>query len=210
MLHIKIFTFNPFQENTYILYNDQREAWIIDPGMMLPEEYDTFFGFIEQENLKPVQIINTHAHIDHILGIEAVKLKYNIPFGVHEAELPVIENAKQSAEMFGLPFDGALAPDFFLKEGAMTLGTDTLQLLLCPGHSPGSIVFYNEAEGYAIGGDVLFQRSIGRTDLKGGNHDDLINSIKKKLFVLPETTRIYPGHGPYTTIGVEMRENPFL
>lgn len=210
MLHIKIFTFNPFQENTYILYNDQREAWIIDPGMMLPEEYDAFFGFIEQEQLKPVQIINTHAHIDHILGIEAVKLKYNIPFGVHEAELPVIENAKHSAEMFGLPFDGELAPDFFLQEGTMTLGTDTLQLLLCPGHSPGSIVFYNEAAGYAIGGDVLFQRSIGRTDLKGGNHEDLINSIRTKLFVLPETTRIYPGHGPYTTIGEEMRENPFL
>lgn len=210
MLTIKSFTFNPFQENTYLLINEHKDCWIIDPGMFGPEETKQLLDYIDQEGLKPQQIINTHAHIDHILGINAVKEAYQIPFGMHKDELVVLDNAMLSAAKFGIPFKEKPTADFFIDEGKLMLGSDEIKVLLVPGHSPGSIAFYSEKEGFVINGDVLFQNSIGRTDLPGGDYDTLINSIRTKIFTLPDTTFVYSGHGDKTQIAYEKVNNPFL
>lgn len=210
MLHVKQFTCNPFQENTYILYNDQRQCWIIDPGMYGVEEEQEVFQFIAEKQLVPQQIINTHAHIDHIFAVDSVKQRYNIPFGVHQLEEPLLRNAANTAVMFGFNFPVAPTPDFFIETGIMTLGEDTVEVRLAPGHSPGSVVFYNAADNYVIAGDVLFQRSVGRSDLPGGDHDTLINSIRTQLLDLPGETIVLSGHGASTTIGEEKLHNPFL
>jgi len=160
MLTVHAFTFNPFQENTYLLSNEHKDCWIIDPGMYGADEDGILFNFIAEQGLKPVQIINTHAHIDHIMGIESVQAKYNIPFGMHTLEQPVLANAKGSAMLFGFTFGSVPTPDFFIAENeTLQLGDDTLEVRLAPGHSPGSIVFYNAAGKWLIGGDVLFNGS---------------------------------------------------
>lgn len=211
MLRIHSFNFNPFQENTYLIINEKKQCWIVDPGMFDASETNRFIQYISQNELVPQAIINTHAHIDHILGIQAVKEKYNILFGLHEKDLPVLKNAAASAAMFGLPLRQAPVQDFFLKEGEpFQVGDETLEIRLAPGHSPGSVVFYYAPGNWAIGGDVLFYGSIGRTDLPGGNYETLINSIRTQLFTLPDNTTIYSGHGPSTTIGHEKQHNPFL
>lgn len=211
MLTVTAFTFNPFQENTYVLINEQKECWIIDPGMHGVDEERTMFHFIEQNGLKPQQIINTHAHIDHILGIESLKYKYNIPFGMHMLEQPVLANAKGSAMLFGFNFGAIPVPDFFIRENeTLKLGADVLAVRLAPGHSPGSIVFYNADANWVIGGDVLFHGSVGRSDLPGGNHDILMKSILEQVYTLPDETVVYCGHGPETTVGHEKRTNPFV
>ncbi|MFT4062504.1 MAG: MBL fold metallo-hydrolase [Edaphocola sp.] len=211
MLQVKAFTFNPFQENTYLLINERKDCWIIDPGMYGVQEEKKLVDFMTLNGLQPKQIINTHTHIDHIFGVDALKQKYNIPFGAHRSEAPVLQSARGSAMMFGFNFGAAPVVDFFIEEGKnLLLGNDELQVLLCPGHSPGSIVFYNKGAGWAIAGDVLFNGSIGRSDLPGGNHEVLVNSIRTQLYALPKETEIYPGHGPATTIGAEMRHNPFV
>jgi len=211
MLRIHSFQFNPFQENTYLIINEKKQCWIVDPGMYDASETKRFTQYINNEGLTPQAIINTHAHIDHILGIQAVKAQYNILFGLHEKDLPVLRNAAASAAMFGLPLPVVPVQDFFLKEGEpFKIGDETLDIRFTPGHSPGSVVFYYAPGNWAIGGDVLFYESIGRTDLPGGDFATLINSIQTQLFTLPETTTIYPGHGPATTIGHERQHNPFL
>lgn len=210
MLSIKAFTFNPFQENTYLLINENKQCWIIDPGMYGNDEEQQMFKFIDDNNLKPQQIINTHTHLDHIFGIDALKQKYNIPFGMHRDDLPVLQNAGGSAMMFGFQFGAAPTPDFFIETGKLQLGNDEVEVRLAPGHSPGSICFYSEPDALVIAGDVLFQRSIGRTDLPGGDHDTLIESIRKQLFTLPAETLVLSGHGSPTTIGEEQEFNPFL
>jgi glyoxylase-like metal-dependent hydrolase (beta-lactamase superfamily II) len=211
MLQIAAFTFNPFQENTYILINENKECWIVDPGMMGADEEQVMFSYIEENGLKPQQIINTHAHIDHVLGVDALKQKYKIPFGMHSFEQPVLANAKGSAMLFGIPLGAAPVADFFIPENkSLQLGSDTLEVRLAPGHSPGSIVFYYEPGQWVIGGDVLFQGSVGRTDLPGGNHETLMQSIAQQMYTLPDATKVYSGHGPATTIGQEKKTNPFV
>lgn len=211
MLRVASFTFNPFQENTHVIINDAKECWIIDPGMYGADEEKYFFSFIEKEQLVPKAIINTHTHIDHIFGVDAVKTKYGIPFGMHELDLPVLNNAPGSATLFGFDFRIAPQPDFFIKEGeALPLSDASVEVRLAPGHSPGSIVFYSADNGFVISGDVLFQGSVGRTDLPGGSQEVLFNSITSQLYTLPDNTAVYPGHGPVTNIGVEKRTNPFI
>jgi len=211
MLQITGFTFNPFQENTYVLYNEQGACWIIDPGMYNAEEEKILFDFLTQEKLRPQQIINTHTHIDHILGIHSLKAKYQLPFGMHEDDLPILRNAAGSAMMLGLPPFTAPQADFYIQSGAtLNLGQDTIEVRLAPGHSPGSIVFYYPEGGFVVAGDVLFQGSVGRTDLPGGDFSTLSNSIQHQLYTLPDDTLVYPGHGAATTIGEEKRSNPFV
>ncbi|HRP90883.1 MAG TPA: MBL fold metallo-hydrolase [Edaphocola sp.] len=210
MLQIKSFTFNPFQENTYIIYNENKNCWIIDPGMYSEEEHNIFNKYISDNNLKPIQIINTHGHIDHIFGVNAVKEKYNIPFGLHKEDEPIIKNASFSASLFGLQFREKIEIDFYINEENKILDNDSIQISHVPGHSPGSVSLFYPKREWLIGGDVLFQGSIGRTDLPGGDFDTLINSIKKKLFILPNETIVYSGHGPATTIAMEKQYNPFL
>lgn len=211
MLRVETFTFNPFQENTYLLINEHNECWIIDPGMYGADEEKSLFNYIAEHQLKPQQIINTHAHIDHVLGVDAVKQKYNIPFGMHRLEEPVLANAGGSAMLFGFQFGATPVVDFFIPEDkALQLGNDTVAVRLAPGHSPGSIIFYYEPGQWAIGGDVLFLGSVGRSDLPGGNHDTLMNSIQSQLYTLPDETVVHPGHGPATHVGHEKKTNPFI
>jgi len=211
MLKVTAFTFNPFQENTYIISNDKNECWIVDPGMYGVEEEKELIGYIEKNQLKPQQIINTHAHIDHVLGIDSIKQKFNIPFGMHQLESPVLANATGSAMLFGIRMGAAPVADFYISEHEkLKLGDDEIDVRFAPGHSPGSIVFYYAAGNWVIGGDVLFNGSIGRTDLPGGHHETLLNSIAQQLYTLPDETVVYSGHGLKTTIAQEKRSNPFV
>lgn len=211
MLNIDFFTFNPFSENTYLISNAKSECWIVDPGMYDATEQSQMLSYINQKGLKPQAIINTHGHIDHVFGVQALIDKYGIPFGLHEAEMPVIRMAAGSAAMFGLDLKKSPEPTFFIKEGEpLKLGDDELAVYFTPGHSPGSISFYYPAGKWVVAGDVLFSGSIGRTDLPGGNFDTLINSIRTTLFTLPDDTTVFSGHGPATQIGHEKKHNPFL
>lgn len=211
MLSVIQFTFNPFQENTYIIKNEQNECWIVDPGMYDATESDHFINYINTNELKPQAIINTHAHLDHIFGVDVLAERFNIPFFLHEQEIPVLNNAAASAQMFGFNFKGVkTAPKFINENEVLHLGQDQLAIRFVPGHSPGSIAFYNEAGNWVISGDALFCGSIGRTDLTGGNYDTLIDSIKIQLLSLPLNTVVHSGHGHTTTIGTEKNSNPFL
>jgi glyoxylase-like metal-dependent hydrolase (beta-lactamase superfamily II) len=204
MLQLFSLTFNPFQENTYIITNEHRDCWIIDPGMYDVGEQDILFRLFEKEQLTPRGIINTHAHIDHVFGVAALVQKYAIPFGLHEKDLPVLNSAAGSAALFGLSLMPVPQPDFFIQENTpLRLGTDELEVRFTPGHSPGSIVFYYAPGQWVVGGDVLFAGNIGRTDLPGGNHAVLLKSIRTQLFTLPDETVVHPGHGVATAIGVE-------
>lgn len=211
MLNVHFFTFNAFQENTYIISNHKKECWIVDPGMYEQRETDGFISFIEKQGFTPQAIINTHAHLDHIFGVQAMVDKYNIPFSIHRLEQPVLDRGRETAAMFGFSFNNLPVVSSYIDHTTpLQLGEDTVQVFLTPGHSPGSISFYYEPGNWVIAGDVLFQGSIGRTDLPGGDFDTLISSIKKHLFTLPDNTTVLSGHGDSTTIGDEKRGNPFV
>lgn len=211
MLNIKAFVFNPIQENTYLLYNEFGEAIIIDPGCYFPDEEDELKGFITQMSLKPILLLNTHCHLDHVFGNKFVAETYGLTLHLHSKEQALLSYAPTSALMYNMPFDNYQGDFIFLKGGdTITLGTDELKVLDTPGHSPGSISFYCPKQGFVIGGDVLFQNSIGRSDLPGGDHETLLESIRTQLLVLPDETIVYSGHGPATTVGEERRTNPFL
>jgi hydroxyacylglutathione hydrolase len=174
-------------------------------------EVNAFCNTLEREGLQPQAIINTHAHLDHIFGVRALQQRYGIPFGLHRLDLPVLEHAPASAMMFGFQMPEPPKADFFIShEEPLKPGDESLQVLLAPGHSPGSIGFYYGPGNWLIGGDVLFAGSIGRTDLPGGNHETLLQSIRDQFYPLPDETRVHPGHGPATTIGIEKRSNPFV
>ena len=212
MLKLHAFAFNPFSENTYLISNAASQCWIVDPGMSNATEESAFFDYIEEQGLQPQAIINTHAHLDHIFGVQTVKKKYGVQFGIHRDEQLILQNAPYGAAMFGFQFPEVPVQDFFIEEGkSLALGdADIVEVILTPGHSPGSVCFYSEKDGWLIGGDVLFAGSIGRTDLPGGHHETLLKSIEQKLMVLPDNVTVYPGHGPHTTIAAERRSNPFL
>ena len=211
MLTVKTFTFNPVQENTYLLYNEQGEACIIDPGCYFPEEREKLKTAIENGGLKPVLLLNTHCHLDHVFGNKFVFETWGLVPHIHEKERPVLERAPEAGVRWQLPFENYQGELAFISGGTrIHIGQDALDLLFTPGHSPGSLSFYNEAGNFVIGGDVLFNGSIGRTDLPGGDYDTLINSIQTQIFTLPDETKVYPGHGPITTVGLEKMNNPFV
>lgn len=211
MLQIKQFTFSPLSENTYVLYNENKQACIIDPGCYTPEEQKILEQFIKLNNLKVELLLLTHAHLDHVFGLKWAAEQYSLQPYLHVNELQVLERGPMMGMMYGLPFPAYNGPTLAVKEGdTLQIGEDKLKVLFAPGHSPGHVCYYCAAQGFVIGGDVLFQRSIGRTDLPGGNHEVLLASIRAQLFTLPDDTIVYNGHGPATTTGEEKRYNPFL
>lgn len=212
MANVVTLTFNPFQENTYLLYDDSKECVIFDPGCYTPEEKAELSDKIEGLGLHPVRLINTHCHLDHIFGNKFVSEKYHLPLEIHRGELPVLEAAPVAAMMFGVALpEPSPKPGRFIEAGdTIRFGHTELEVLFTPGHSPASLTFYCKADKLLIAGDVLFYGSIGRTDLPGGDHATLIASIKNELMVLDDDVVVYPGHGPKTTIGFERGHNPFL
>jgi len=211
MIKIEYFTFNPLAENTYLLSNEKGNALIIDPGCYFTEEERTLANYITSNGLKPVQLINTHCHLDHVFGNHWVYETYGLELYLHKNEKPVLEFAPASGNMYGLGFTNYKEGLHYLDEGdVIMLDDDKLKVLLTPGHSPGSICFYCEKQQFIIGGDVLFYESIGRFDLPGGNEQQLYKSIREKLYMLPDETIVYSGHGEPTTIGHEKKHNPFI
>ena len=211
MLHIHSFTFNPFSENTYLLFDDTNECVIIDPGCYGDSEEREMVSFIELKKLKPVACLQTHCHIDHVFGNHFVFAKYGLQPQIHTNESIVMNSAMMVAQMYGVSLKELPEPIISLVDGGtFKFGNTLLRQILAPGHSPGSICFYHKESNSLIAGDVLFQRSIGRTDLPLGDSAALISAIHEKLFVLPNETTVYPGHGPSTTIGDEKENNPYL
>jgi len=211
MLVVDFLTFNAFQENSYILHDETKECVIIDPGMYTQEERDQFLEFIKSKELKPVRLINTHCHLDHIFGNNFVSKHFDLKLEIHQGEEEMLNAAPQVGKMYGIPTELNEAPLAYLTtDDVIEFGNSKLSILFTPGHSPASISFYNEASSNLIGGDVLFSGSIGRTDLPGGNMNTLLESIKTQFMVLPDHVIVYSGHGPATTIGAERLSNPFL
>lgn len=211
MLQIKSFAFNPFSQNTYVVFNENKDAYLIDPGNFTDEETDVLLTFISDNNLKVQNILLTHAHIDHVLGLQKAFDKYQVPVLMHPLDQEILDRNPMDANRFGFffqPFKGQIS---YLKENNLVnLGEDEFKILHVPGHSPGSIAFYNEEQKLMISGDVLFEGSIGRTDLYKGDHDQLITNIKNKLFVLDDETKVFNGHGNPTTIGFEKNYSPYF
>ncbi len=211
MISLKKFTFNPYQENTYVLFDETGACAIIDPGMYDGAEQNHLVNFIKESNLKPTLLLNTHCHIDHVLGNKFVFDQWGLKPQFHQGELNVLQAVASYAPQMGMQYDLSPEPVIFLSErGNVYFGNSTLELVFAPGHSPAHLCFYAKEENFLIGGDVLFYQSIGRTDLPGGNHQQLITSIKETLFLLPDDCEVFPGHGQSTTIGFEKINNPFL
>lgn len=210
-MHIASFTFNPFSENTYVLYDDTKDCVIIDPGCSDPTEQKLLTDFIQSEKLTPTALVNTHCHIDHVLGNRYVSTKYSLPLTSHKGEQQVLDMQPMVSGMYGIAYEPSPTISVYLDEGdLLNFGETELTVLFTPGHSPASISFYHSASGNLIAGDVLFQHSIGRTDLPGGDMNTLLKMIRTKFFTLPDETVVHPGHGPATTIGEEKLHNPFL
>ena len=211
-MNIKQFTFNPWQENSYVIYDETGECALVDMGCTSTQDHQILANFIEEKDLKVKYILNTHLHIDHVLGNHHVKETYKAPILAHENDEFLLENAGVFAEQIGFKLDQKPpAVDRYIDEGEIIeIGNIKLKILHVPGHSPGSLVYYSETDGILLSGDVLFYESIGRTDLIYGNHSALIKSITNKIFALPDNTKVYPGHGPQTTIEHEKCSNPYL
>ena len=212
MVQVKSFTFNFFNENTFVLWDDEtKESAIIDPGVYSSDEQITLTDFITNQKLNIKFLINTHCHIDHILGCKFVKEKFNPVYYAPEKDILLLENSVMQAQMFDINFEEPPSPDKLINdEIELFLGDSKIVFLFTPGHTPGEYCLYLEKEKICITGDVLFKEGIGRTDLWGGDYDALINSIENKLFSLPDDVKIYPGHGDESTIGYEKQYNPFL
>ncbi|MGP8214983.1 MAG: MBL fold metallo-hydrolase [Bacteroidia bacterium] len=211
MLRQKNFVFNIFNENTYILFIETGEAAIIDPGCSDSAETRKLADFISSNGLKPVLLLNTHAHIDHVLGNDFVYRQYGLAPRLHHDDLQILDALVYSSGFYGLNAVASPKPEVFLKEGDIVkLGHEEFRVIFVPGHSPGSICFYSEKHKILWCGDVLFRESIGRTDLPGGNFDTLAHNIRTKLFTLPDDVKVFSGHGIATTIGHEKKFNPFV
>lgn len=211
MIQLTTFVFNAFSENTYIVWDETGECVIIDPGCYDPSEQLELSTFIASHGLKPVKLLNTHCHIDHVLGNGFVTETYKIPLYMHKDELFTYNAISQWTAMFGL--ESQTIPDhkiFITEQDSITFGNTELLIKFTPGHSIASVTFHHPGQKIAFVGDVLFRDSIGRTDLPGGNYATLISSIKEKLLCLDDATLIYSGHGPETTIGYERKHNSFL
>jgi hydroxyacylglutathione hydrolase len=212
MMQVQSFTFNPFAENTFVVYDPESlEAAIIDPGCYEPEEQEQLQAFIDEKGLTPTLLLNTHCHIDHVLGNWFVKKTWNLKLHIHQLDDAVLRSVPTYAPMYGFSRYQPTEPDAWLEEGQeLTLGKHRLKVLFVPGHAPGHVVFWQPEQKFCINGDCLFNGSIGRTDLPGGDHDTLLTSIREKLFTLPDDTKVYCGHGPATSIGHEKKHNPFF
>lgn len=210
-IHIKTFVCNPYQENTYLLYDETGSGVIIDPGMYTQQEEEQVLAFIEEEGLKLEHLFSTHCHIDHVLGNKLIYENFGLVPSFHENEIPIYAEIQSYAPQMGIRYDvSPISENFLPDSGTVQFGNNELELIFAPGHSPGHLCFYNKENGFLIGGDVLFKGSIGRTDLPGGNHDQLLHSITNQIYTLPEETVVYPGHGPATTVGQEKRTNTFV
>lgn len=211
MIKTKMFTFNTFMVNTYLLYDESCEAVLVDAGCADEEERQEVVGFLSKHNLKLVRNINTHCHIDHILGNSFIAQKFGIGPEYHPDSAPMIVHAPEIAASFGYRLNGQPQPVALLQEGVpVKFGNSSVRVIHTPGHADGSVCFYSQPDGFVITGDVLFRDTIGRTDLPTGNFDLLMQSIRGKLFTLPDETVVLPGHGPETTIGYEKINNPFI
>lgn len=210
MLTIHSFTFGPFQENTFVLHNGE-ECLIIDPGCYTEAENNKLRDFIQQHDLKPVHLLNTHCHVDHVAGNAFVFDTWGLRPLIHKEDLVILQSQERVSAMYGLNCYPSPMPNQFIEEGALIkLGDDQLEVIFTPGHAPGHVVFYCKEQGFVINGDVLFNGSIGRTDLPYGDFDTLEQSIKTKMYTLPEETVVHCGHGPSTSIGKEKFTNPFV
>lgn len=211
MANIQSFTNNPYQENTYILYDESGECAIIDPGMDTAAEQNAVVNFIKEHNLKPVLLLNTHCHIDHVLGNKFIFDQFGLKPKFNKGELQLLEAVAAYAPSMGIRYEVSPLPDEYLPEtGTVKFGNTELMLIFAPGHSPAHLCFYDKKANLLVAGDVLFRNSIGRTDLPGGSFTQLVDNIEQKLFKLPDDCTVYPGHGPETTIGFEKQTNPFL
>jgi len=212
MIEIKSFTFNAFQENMYLLIDtDTKACIVVDPGCNNDQENNTLLAYISEQELQPVRLINTHCHIDHVLGNHLIADRFDLSLEAHKGEEAVLAMCQQVSSMYGIPYTESPKISGYLADGeSFIFGEQQIDILFTPGHSPASICLSIPSQKILIGGDVLFSGSIGRTDLPGGNFDTLIHSIKSKLWPLDDDTVVYSGHGPQTMIGVEKKTNPFL
>lgn len=211
MFQIQAFVFNFASENTYVLFNENKNAWLIDPGNMNEQETKAIESFITENGLKIEKIILTHAHIDHVLGLQWAFDTYKVPVTMHQEDQEVLDMLQASGARFGFQVPAVKVDTEYINEGdELDFDGEKFKIYHVPGHSPGSVVYHNETQKFMISGDVLFEGSIGRTDLYKGNYDQLIDGIKTKLFVLDDETRVFSGHGNPTTISFEKQYNPFL
>lgn len=211
MIAVQRFVFNSFEVNTYVISGKNHECIIVDPACSNPKEESILSSYIHDYHLSPVMLVNTHYHVDHILGNAFVADKYNLKPSAHRRGQLFWETAREFGSVFGVSFKEVKKPEIFIDEGDVLMTKDfNLRVLYTPGHADGSICLVNDVQNFVITGDVLFQGSIGRTDLPTGNYDLLKESILNKLFTLPHDCLVYPGHGPETTIGYEKLNNPFL
>ena len=211
MLNIQAFIFNFASENTYVVYNKNKNAWLIDPGNSIQQETDAIEKFISEKQLKIQKILLTHAHIDHILGLQWAVDTYKVPVLMHKEDQEVFNMFQISGMRFGMQLNHIKAEIQYIDENSeLDLDGEKFKIYHVPGHSPGSVVYHNENGKFIISGDVLFEGSIGRTDLYKGNYEQLIEGIKAKLFVLDGETQVFSGHGNPTSIGFEKQHNPFF
>lgn len=209
-MKIETFVFNPMMENTYVLYDETKECVIVDPGCYHATEREELAAFIDREGLRPVMLLNTHCHIDHVLGNAYCKRKYNLRLYAHRKDEETLKAVSVYAPAWGFTGYEDSAIDDYLEEGTdVKFGNTTLEVIFVPGHAPGHVAFFSRASKKLIGGDVLFRESVGRADLPGGDYRTLMNSIKSKLFSLEDEVEVFPGHGATTTIGYEKVHNPF-
>jgi glyoxylase-like metal-dependent hydrolase (beta-lactamase superfamily II) len=197
-------------ENTYVLSDETGEAVVVDPGCYEEYEQEMLAAYIEQEGLKVIDLINTHGHIDHVLGNYFITRKYGVKMRMHELDVPVLKAVESYAPSYGFNEYQPIEPDSFLNEGDLIrFGNTEMEIMFLPGHAPGHIGLLSRDQKLLVSGDVLFRESVGRTDLPGGDHNTLLDSIREKLFTLDDEIVVYCGHGPETTLGHEKRYNPF-
>ena len=212
MLNVKKFTFNPFSENTYVVTDEFKNAVIIDPGCYYKAEQNELDSYVLKNNLKLKSILHTHSHLDHMFGTAYLADKYNLDLWICKEDLVTYQSYEKVCEVYGVPitFSPNPTPKFFDLKQLIQIEGIKFEILFVPGHSPGHVAFYNKENNFLINGDCLFENSIGRTDLPGGNHQQLIDSIKNEIFILPDETLVYCGHGNETTIKAEKSSNPFI
>lgn len=211
-MQIQGFTFNPLSENTYIIWcENTRHCAIVDAGMYNSNEYNAVQQFIEDNQLQPQMLLGTHAHIDHIFGNWWVKQQYNLPYFLHQEDIKMIERSQTMADLWNLAYTPSPLPDVFLNHGdILILGDESLEVRFVPGHAPGHVIFIHHNSKQVLVGDTIFQGSIGRTDLPGGNHELLLEKIRSEIFTLPDDYQLFSGHGGATSVGNEKMFNPFF